>query len=301
MERYSNLKFSHSLAVGVKLTGMDEYESLIQRRVRQRKEDEGIEEEEDEVPANLQDESYISELIKMSVGKQASYKIKPFKGGHYINCDLRYFTLSSLGKFDVILIDPPWRVIQSRPQEAMMFSNTNFKLNYNTLSYEEIMDINVGSLCDQGFCFMWVLNSSLQFGLNLLNHWGFSYIDKITWIKKTKNDQIFAGTGYYFLHSTELLLVGVKHGSTKKNGQKLQYISKITNDILFSKVGIQSQKPNEVYEIIESMVPGARKIEIFARNHNIRKGWLSIGNRLGEAFDKEMTSYSCHKCDKNLF
>src|SRR3989338_9337891 len=175
---------------------MDEYESLIERKLRVKKEEDGVEEQDDEIPEHLQDESYISDLVKMSVGKQSSYKIKPFKDGHYINCDLRYFTLSSLGKFDVILIDPPWRVIQNRPQEAMMFSNTNFKLNYNTLSYEEIMDINVGSLCDQGFCFMWVLNSSLQFGLNLLNHWGFQYIDKITWIKKTKNDQIFAGTGY---------------------------------------------------------------------------------------------------------
>lgn len=243
----------------------------------------------------------ISDHITNSTGTSSQYKIKSFKQGHYINCDLRYFSLETLGKFDVILIDPPWRVVQSRPQEAMMFSNTNFRLNYNTLSYQEIMDINVGALCDQGFCFLWVLNSSLQFGLNLLNHWGFTYIDRIVWVKKTKNDQIFAGTGYYFLHSTELLLVGVKHGSTKKNGQKLQYISKVTNDILFSKVGIQSQKPNEQYEIIENMVPGARKIELFARNHNVRKGWLSLGNRLGEPFDHQMKTFSCHECDTKLF
>nr|CAG4709834.1 unnamed protein product [Naegleria fowleri] len=290
-------------SIGVKLANFDGFQSLIEKKLLLKNasldDDESKNQEEDsEEPY---DPNFISEHVSNAVGASSHYKIKPFKDGHYINCDLRYFTLSSLGKFDVILIDPPWRVVQSRPQEAMMFSNTNFKLNYNTLSYQEIMDINVGSLCDQGFCFLWVLNSSLQFGLNLLNHWGFTYIDKIVWVKKTKNDQIFAGTGYYFLHSTELLLVGVKHGSTKKNGQKLQYISKVSNDILFSKIGIQSQKPMEVYEIIENMVPGARKIELFARNHNIRRGWLSVGNRLGEAFEKEMTSYSCTKCDKNLF
>ncbi|KAG2392760.1 hypothetical protein C9374_011485 [Naegleria lovaniensis] len=300
---HMNENINMAPSIGVKLANFDGFQSLIEKKLLLKNaslDEENDENQEDDQPY---DPSFISEHVSnaVAVGASSHYTIKPFKDGHYINCDLRYFTLSSLGKFDVILIDPPWRVVQSRPQEAMMFSNTNFKLNYNTLSYQEIMDINVGSLCDQGFCFLWVLNSSLQFGLNLLNHWGFTYIDKIVWVKKTKNDQIFAGTGYYFLHSTELLLVGVKHGSTKKNGQKLQYISKVSNDILFSKVGIQSQKPKEVYEIIENMVPGARKIELFGRNHNIRRGWLSVGNRLGEAFEKEMTSYSCTKCDKNLF
>lgn len=28
--------------------------------------------------------------------------------GTFVNCDLRYYNLTALGKFDVILIDPPW-------------------------------------------------------------------------------------------------------------------------------------------------------------------------------------------------
>jgi mRNA (2'-O-methyladenosine-N6-)-methyltransferase len=35
-----------------------------------------------------------------------------------------------------------------------------------------------------------------------------------------------------------------------------------------------------LYEIIERLVPGGRKVEIFARKHNIRPGWLSVGNQL---------------------
>src|SRR6185437_9915128 len=30
--------------------------------------------------------------------------------GTFINCDLRYFNLAALGKFDVVLMDPPWRI-----------------------------------------------------------------------------------------------------------------------------------------------------------------------------------------------
>ena len=33
-------------------------------------------------------------------------------------------------------------------------------------------------------------------------------------------------------------------------------------------------------------MPGAKKIELFARNNNLRSGWFSLGNQLGEVFDK---------------
>jgi len=44
-----------------------------------------------------------------------------------------------------------------------------------------------------------------------------------------------------------------------------------------------SRKPDEVYEIVERLVGadrGVRKLEMFGRKHNRRKGWLTIGNQL---------------------
>jgi mRNA (2'-O-methyladenosine-N6-)-methyltransferase len=42
----------------------------------------------------------------------------------------------------------------------------------------------------------------------------------------------------------------------------------------------QSQKPEQVYEIIEQLVPNGNYLEIFARRNNLRNYWLSIGLEL---------------------
>ena len=50
--------------------------------------------------------------------------------------------------------------------------------------------------------------------------------------------------------------------------------------MLVSEVRETSRKPDEIYELIERMKPGGRKLELFARPHNRRKGWVSLGNQL---------------------
>lgn len=62
----------------------------------------------------------------------------------------------------------------------------------------------------------------------------------------------------------------------------------------------KSQKPDEIYEIIEKMMPGAKKIELFARNNNLREGWLSLGNQLGENFQSWKNIVVCDICKKNI-
>jgi mRNA (2'-O-methyladenosine-N6-)-methyltransferase len=100
--------------------------------------------------------------------------------------------------------------------------------------------------------------------------------------------------GYYFLHSSETCLVGVK----TQVGKKFEYISKVSNDVIFAQTRKKSQKPDQLYHIIEKMVPGGRKVELFARNHCIRKGWLSLGNQLGEYFDWDHDEVSCDTCEQ---
>lgn len=43
------------------------------------------------------------------------------------------------------------------------------------------------------------------------------------------------------------------------------------------------------------MFKNHRKVEIFARNHNRRFGIFSIGNELGESYEKWMQTSICDK------
>lgn len=84
----------------------------------------------------------------------------------------------------------------------------------------------------------------------------------------------------------------------RSNG--LDYISRISTDVLIEEKLPKTQKPKILYEIIEKMFPGSRKIEIFARNHNVRKGWISLGNQLGEYFDWARDEICCDDCEKKI-
>lgn len=158
------------------------------------------------------------------------------------------------------------------------------------------MDLPVDKLSDEGFIFLWTLNSNLDVGLQCLKRWGYKLVDRLVWVKKSKtfHSTVFVGPGYYFLHSSEIILVGVKN--TTNNG--VEYISKIAGDVMFAPVQEQSQKPILLYEVIENMLPGTRKLEIFARNCNIRPGWLSVGEFFLKVFSifSEIFKYLCLFC-----
>ena len=53
-------------------------------------------------------------------------------------------------------------------------------------------------------------------------------------------------------------------------------------DVIVSEVRETSRKPDELYHIIDRLVnkENSKKIEIFARENNLREGWLSLGNQL---------------------
>eukprot|EP00753_Platysulcus_tardus_P001721 PLAT11481.1.p1 GENE.PLAT11481.1~~PLAT11481.1.p1 ORF type:complete len:677 (+),score=230.51 PLAT11481.1:23-2032(+) len=227
--------------------------------------------------------------------------VKPLKAGHYIQCDLRYFNLrhlrAKLGSFDIVLVDPPWRLKGSDRDLAdrTMFSNNAFAHDYLTLSNEEILDIDVGALSSSGLLFLWVVSSQLELGLRVLRHWGYSFMDRITWVK-TSGPHLYCGHGYNFMHSTELCLVGWK--STPE--QPLQLLARASNDVLFEQVRAKSRKPEQLYEIAEAMMPGAKAIELFARNHNLRRGWLSLGNQLGPQFASYNVTTTCDHCGRPI-
>ncbi len=185
----------------------------------------------------------------------------------WINCDIRYFDYSILGKFDVIMADPPWDIHMDLP--------------YGTLSDEEMKSLNVKDLQDDGVIFLWVTGRATELARECLELWGYERKEELVWIKTNQLQRLIrtGRTGHWLNHSKEHCLIGFK-GNPKIN-------KNIDCDVLVSEVRETSRKPDEIYELIERMRPGGRKLELFARPHNRRKGWISLGNQLPGVYSVE--------------
>ena len=178
----------------------------------------------------------------------------------WINCDIRNFDCSILGKFDVIMADPPWDIHMDLP--------------YGTLRDDEMKNLPVRKLQDDGVIFLWVTGRATELARECLELWGYTRKEELVWIKTNQLQRLIrtGRTGHWLNHSKEHCLIGIK-GNPKLNRN-------LDCDVLVSEVRETSRKPDEIYELIERMKPGGRKLELFARAHNRRQGWISLGNQL---------------------
>ncbi|NLD99663.1 MAG: hypothetical protein GX640_07290 [Fibrobacter sp.] len=163
-----------------------------------------------------------------------------------------------LGKFSVIYADPPWKY------DHTISENRAIENHYNTMDIEEIANLPVKDICTRSaVLFLWVSNPKLQEGLYVLSKWGFTYRTCMVWVK----DRI--GTGYWTRSKNELLLIGTK------GKMPCPEESTRPESVIVSKRRKHSEKPDEIYEIIERMYPTLKKIELFARSE--REYWGKWG------------------------
>ena len=205
----------------------------------------------------------------------------------WINCDIRNFDCSILGKFDVIMADPPWDIHMDLP--------------YGTLRDDEMKNLPVRKLQDDGVIFLWVTGRATELARECLEIWGYKRKEELVWIKTNQLQRLIrtGRTGHWLNHSKEHCLIGYK-GNPKLNRN-------LDCDVLVSEVRETSRKPDEIYELIERMKPGGRKLELFARAHNRRQGWISLGNQLPgvyfveeEIIERFNKAYPTEKLDKEI-
>lgn len=179
----------------------------------------------------------------------------------WIQCDLRFFDMSLLGKFSVVMADPPWDI--------------HMELPYGTMSDDEMRKLNVPALQDEGVIFLWVTGRAMELGRECLALWGYERCDEIIWVKTNQLQRIIrtGRTGHWLNHGKEHCLVGVK-GNPKDINRGLDC------DVIVAEVRATSHKPDEIYGIIERLSPGTRKIELFGRQHNVQPNWITLGNQL---------------------
>jgi N6-adenosine-specific RNA methylase IME4 len=161
----------------------------------------------------------------------------------------------------VILSDPPWSYdVPLRPQDRV-------DNHYRQMSVEDVCRLPVQKTATKdAVLFLWVPSPLLRQGLSVMAAWGFEYKTSLVWVKSQ------AGLGYFVRQQHELLLVGVRG----KMPHPLD--THRPSSVIFAKRRKHSEKPDEVYELIERMYPDYEKRELFARR--TRPGWLSWGNEV---------------------
>ncbi|CAD7013394.1 unnamed protein product [Ceratitis capitata] len=179
----------------------------------------------------------------------------------WIQCDLRYLDMTVLGKFAVVMADPPWDI--------------HMELPYGTMSDDEMRQLGVPALQDDGLIFLWVTGRAMELGRECLKLWGYERVDELIWVKTNQLQRIIrtGRTGHWLNHGKEHCLVGMK-GNPKNLNRGLDC------DVIVAEVRATSHKPDEIYGIIERLSPGTRKIELFGRPHNVQPNWITLGNQL---------------------
>ena len=141
------------------------------------------------------------------------------------------------------------------------------------MSMDEIHELPVSDFSsDQSHLYLWVPNALIQYGLKVMEAWGFTYKTNLVWYKIRKDGGPDGrGVGFYFRNVTELVLFGIR-GSLRT----LQPGRRQVN-IISSRKREHSRKPDELYDVIESCSPGPY-VELFARHR--REGWTQWGDEL---------------------
>ncbi|KAI5630716.1 MT-A70 domain-containing protein [Phthorimaea operculella] len=109
----------------------------------------------------------------------------------WIQCDLRYLDMTFLGKFAVIMADPPWDI--------------HMELPYGTMSDDEMRCLGVPQLQDSGLIFLWVTGRAMELGRECLKLWGYERVDELIWVKTNQLQRIIrtGRTGHWLNHGKE--------------------------------------------------------------------------------------------------
>ena len=123
---------------------------------------------------------------------------------------------------------------------------------------------------------MWVVPSKEDLARDWMRYYDVEIIDRISWIKMNKEGLVVNSLGFHFLRCKEDIIIG-RVGNFKKVVKKTNF----GKDVIFGRRRKQSQKPIELYDLIENnLLSGVKCVEVFGRDHNLRKNWVTLGDQL---------------------
>jgi N6-adenosine-specific RNA methylase IME4 len=167
------------------------------------------------------------------------------------------------GKYRVIYADPPWKYGNTMPD--YFFEQAD---HYPLMTVREIADLPMRDIAeDNAVLFLWVTSPILAEAFDVIKSWGFTYKASFVW------DKVKHNMGHYNSVRHEFLLICVR-GSCQPDVQKL------FDSVVSVERTEHSRKPAMFREMIDTIYPNGRRIELFAREHI--QGWDVYGNQLPE-------------------
>jgi len=185
-------------------------------------------------------------------------------------CTQRIFVPLPEGKYRCLVIDPPWPM---QKIEREVRPNQFKELDYPTMTLEEIVDLPIPKLADEGGChiYLWVTHKFLPDGLALFDKWGVIYQCVLTWVKNV------GFSPYSWMYSTEHVLFG-RIGSLEllKLGKRLDFNIKLDFN---ADVREHSRKPEVFYARVLDVSPEPR-LDMFSREKH--EGFIPWGNEVNK-------------------
>jgi N6-adenosine-specific RNA methylase IME4 len=154
------------------------------------------------------------------------------------------------GTFNVIYADPPWEFSNEFIRRG---NGQTADAHYETQKTIDICTLPVSNVChEETILLLWAPNAlMMQDGQMVLDAWGFKYKTNIVWIKPRGPSM-----GWWVQNRHEICLIGVNKGSSPPLHKP--------ESVIFEGTVKHSQKPDEMYEIIQATWEPPY-LELFAR------------------------------------
>ena len=140
------------------------------------------------------------------------------------------------GKFRTLVIDPGWESAAVRGSRGVP---------YATMSQRQLLDLPVPEwLMDEAHVYLCATTAELLNAFALLEHWGIRFNEMLVWNKTWPNGQPRTGMGFYFRHTCEFVLFGVRGKLRTRQAFPTGFEAPVS--------GEHSEKPDKFYEIVRA-------------------------------------------------
>lgn len=202
------------------------------------------------------------------------------------------FHLSSLLpiKYDAVIIDPP---LESYEWEG---APSSAKYANEAWSWDQIAALPIPQImAKESFIFLWVGSGAfdgLERGREVLSRWGYRRSEDIVWIQTNHESDKRKGEKCATKPSTSVFrsakqhcLMGIRGTVRRRDDTRFVHCNIDTDVIVWEGDSRENfdprAKPPELMDLVENFCLGTRRLELFGRNRNLRRGWLTVGIDVG--------------------